>query len=88
MKSFDSVKSRPIPSYNSWSTHLASEWIPLCRILQKVTKDWERVRIKKENGNEGMMCFINLPNCIQWDQVKDNTKRFKAKGVYFVVMCS
>ena len=36
----------------------------------------------------GMICFIKLPNCIQWDQVKDNTKWFKAKGVYFVVMCS
>ena len=28
-----------------------------------------------------MICFINLPNCIQWDQVKNNTKWFKAKGV-------
>ena len=30
----------------------------------------------------GIMCFINLPNYIQWDQVKDNTK-WLSKGNLF-----
>ena len=30
----------------------------------------------------GIICFINLPNYIQWDQVKDNTK-WLSKGSLF-----
>ena len=29
-----------------------------------------------------IISFINLPNCIQWDQVKDNTK-WLSKGSLF-----
>ena len=35
----------------------------------------------------GKICFINLPNYIQGDQVKDNTN-WLSKGVYNIVMNS
>ena len=48
-KSFDSVKSWPIPSCHSWSTQSASNWILLSPMLQKLTKGWEGWKIKRDS---------------------------------------
>ena len=31
----------------------------------------------------GIICFINLPNYIQWDQVKDNTKWLSKRSLFY-----
>ena len=31
----------------------------------------------------GIICFINLPNCIKWDQVKGNTKWLSTGSLFY-----
>ena len=35
------------------------------------------------NRKMGIRCFINLPNYIQCDQVKDNTKLLNKEGLFY-----
>ena len=47
-------------------------------------KKWLRTGNKDGlNRKMGIICFINLPNYIQWDQVKDNTKWLSKRSLFY-----